>query len=424
MKKTILSFSLLAIASVAFAQTPKININKDEVIRIEKTLSSDDMEGRRTFTPGIDKAADFIAAEFKKSGIQPAGNEGYFQTFYMYKTGNLTGSLKINGQDVGADKIIAISTQKNINVDASFEKMHIGAKDTFMVTYQRVTRAKKNAIVTIDPTHERLFNSLRRRNNHAELENSILFVNSATPVTDASGSLNLEVTPQRLRNVIGTLPGKSKKEEIVIFSSHYDHLGIGKPTAEGDSIFNGANDNAAGTTAVIMLANHYAKQKDNERTIIFVAFTAEEIGGFGSQYFSNQYDPKKIMAMFNIEMIGTESKWGKNSAFITGYEKSDMGEILKKNLVGTNFSFHPDPYPQLNLFYRSDNATLARLGVPAHTISTTKMDEEKYYHTQDDEFETLDIDNMTEIIKSIALSATSIVKGIDTPSRVDTTQLR
>jgi len=128
--------------------------------------------------------------------------------------------------------------------------------------------------------------------------------------------------------------------------------------------------------------------------------------------------------MFNIEMIGTESKWGKNSAYITGYEKSNMGQILQTNLAGTNFTFYADPYPDQQLFYRSDNATLARLGVPAHTVSTSKMDNEPTYHTVGDEFETLDIDNMTQIIKSIAISSSSIISGKDTPTRVNTTQLK
>ena len=123
-------------------------------------------------------------------------------------------------------------------------------------------------------------------------------------------------------------------------------------------------------------------------------------------------------------MIGTESKWGINSAYITGYEKTDMGKILEKNLLGSKFTFYPDPYPAQQLFYRSDNATLARQGVPAHTISTSKMDAEKYYHTQGDEIGTLDMKNMAEIIKSIAISARSIIAGTDTPSRVDATQLR
>ncbi len=157
--------------------------------------------------------------------------------------------------------------------------------------------------------------------------------------------------------------------------------------------------------------------------MIFAAFTAEEIGGYGSRYFSMQFDPEKVIAMFNIEMIGTESRWGKNSAYITGFEKSDMGKILQKNLQGSGFSFYPDPYPQEDLFYRSDNATLALLGVPAHTISTSKMDNEPNYHKLSDEVQTLDIKNMTQIIQSIAVSATSIINGKDKPTRVEVNQL-
>jgi hypothetical protein len=131
-----------------------------------------------------------------------------------------------------------------------------------------------------------------------------------------------------------------------------------------------------------------------------------------------------VVAMFNIEMIGTESKWGKNSAYITGFDKTDMGAILQKNLEGTGFTFYPDPYPQEQLFYRSDNATLARLGVPAHTISTAKMDSEPHYHKVSDTPETLDKENMAMIIRSIALSSRSIVAGTETPSRVKKEDLR
>jgi hypothetical protein len=131
-----------------------------------------------------------------------------------------------------------------------------------------------------------------------------------------------------------------------------------------------------------------------------------------------------VVAMFNIEMIGTESKWGTNSAYITGFEKTDMGKILQKNLQGSSFTFHPDPYPDQQLFYRSDNATLARLGVAAHTISTSKMDSEPNYHKLTDHVETLDLKNMTEIIKAIAISSKSIVAGKDTPSRVKVEDLQ
>ena len=226
-----------------------------------------------------------------------------------------------------------------------------------------------------------------------------------------------EAGGKKLSNVVAVLPGKSRKDEYVIFSAHYDHVGVGTPV-NGDSIYNGANDDAAGVTAVLMLARHFALVNNNERTILFVAFTAEELGGYGSRYFSGQLDPAKIVAMFNIEMIGTESKWGKNSAFITGFDKTNMGRILQRNLQGTGFSFYPDPYPQHQLFYRSDNATLAKLGVPAHSISTAKMENELHYHQPSDEVKTLNLENMAAIIRAIALSSTSIVNGKDTPSRV------
>ncbi|MGM5630025.1 M20/M25/M40 family metallo-hydrolase [Apibacter raozihei] len=243
-----------------------------------------------------------------------------------------------------------------------------------------------------------------------------------TPYTSDSyfQTFSYERYPQgTLTNVIGILEGKSRKNEYVIFSAHYDHLGMRSPQMGTDSIYNGANDDASGVAAVLLLAEYFKKLNQNERTLIFVCFTGEEEGGLGSRYFSKQYDPNQITAMFNIEMIGTDSKWGKNSAFITGYKKSDFGTILQKNLSGTPFSFYPDPYRKEKLFYRSDNATLAYLGVPAHTISTSKMDNEPYYHQVNDEIDTLDLSNMSEIVKAIALSAQSIISGVDTPTRIN-----
>lgn len=225
------------------------------------------------------------------------------------------------------------------------------------------------------------------------------------------------ISKRRLaNNVVGVLLGKSKPDEFVIFAAHYDHLGIAR--VGQDRVFNGANDNASGTTAVITLAKYFKLLNNNQRSIIFVAFTGEEIGGLGSGYFSENINPRKVVAMFNIEMIGTESKWKKNSAYITGFDKSDFGLILQKNLKNTSYKFYPDPYPLKQLFYRSDNATLAAFGVPAHTISTSKMDLDPYYHSVSDEVSIIDFNNMTEIIKAIANSSQSIISGEDTPTRL------
>ncbi|HEY0771676.1 MAG TPA: M28 family peptidase, partial [Sphingobacteriaceae bacterium] len=138
---------------------------------------------------------------------------------------------------------------------------------------------------------------------------------------------------------------------------------------------------------------------------------------------SERLNPDQVVAMFNIEMIGKDSKFGPNTAFITGYDRSDFGSILQQNLEGSAFKFYPDPYPEQDLFYRSDNATLAALGVPAHTISTDQIDNDKLYHTVDDEFESLNMENIYATIQAIALSSRSIVSGTDTPRRIPRTQL-
>jgi Zn-dependent M28 family amino/carboxypeptidase len=170
---------------------------------------------------------------------------------------------------------------------------------------------------------------------------------------------------------------------------------------------------------MIELARYYKKLNNNERTLIFVAFTGEEIGMFGSKYFSNNIDPEKVVAMINIEMIGKDSKFGPNCLYITGYEASNLGKLMQENLKGSAFTFHPDPYTTQNLFYRSDNAVLAALGVPAHTFSTSQIDKDQYYHTVKDEVSTLDINNIKSSIEAIATGAIGIINGSQTPSRVE-----
>lgn len=429
MKKLLVTFATGFISLFSFAQKIDKIINPAEVERIERILSADDMQGRKTFTPGIDKAADFIAAEFAKSKLSYFGNlKSYFQEFAMTKSKPVEVSGSIDNEPLTTDNIAANTTAKEISISSlkDYEVVIIRATDTFNRKVFPLFELEKNLLVLVDTAHRNRFKSIQRFAGNAK------FPSGVSQVFVLTGNLNPtafnlhiknEQTAQYLKNVIGVIPGKSRKDELVVFSGHYDHLGIGKPDKNQDSIFNGANDDAAGTTAVMMLARYFGEMKNNERTLIFVAFTAEEIGGFGSRYFSKQMNPDKVVAMFNIEMIGTESKWGTNSAYITGYEKSDMGKILQANLEGSKFHFEPDPYPKQNLFYRSDNATLAELGVPAHTISTSKMEEapnnEPNYHKQSDEIGTLDMNNMAEIIKAIALSSKTIISGKDTPSRVE-----
>ena len=405
-------------------------ITKDYVDGLIKTLSSDEMQGRATFTPGIDRAATFIEGEFKKIGLKPLeGATGFRQSFSMYSLKPKSANVTIDGKKIAAESIAVLGNSgEKVLFDQSAGWTKLDPSKDFRSQYRTISQSGKKQIVLVDNKFKDTFNSLKAymdRGNildekaatSAEANPIIMILGVDTIASGYNVALENSITKMPLFNVAGMIPGKSKSKELVVFSGHYDHLGITKAVGQ-DSIANGADDDASGTTAMISLAKYYKALKNNERTLIFVAFTAEEIGGFGAKHFSSKLNPDDVVAMFNIEMIGKDSKFGPNTAYITGFDKSDFGKILQKNLEGTEFTFHPDPYPSQNLFYRSDNATLAALGVPAHTISTVQIEDDKLYHTVKDEYSSLDTENIYRTIKGIAKSAISIVKGVDTPARI------
>ena len=424
MRLSLLS-GLLIICSFVHAQSMPA-ISESEVSRIEKTLSADDMQGRKVFTPGIEKAAAFITKEFIQAGLKPLpGSKDFNQTFVMNDPESTDAQISLDGVPVAKENLAVFSAEPSLTITQAdhYKKVVVKKSAEFGEIVLKYLESDENILILVDTSLSKKFEWLADLHmpQFSGKGNRIYVLTSVDP-----GQYHIEIRQkmkkQYLTNVIGMIPGKSKADEYVIFSAHYDHLGVGQPDETGDSIYNGANDDASGTTAVIALANYFSRVHNNERTLIFAAFTAEEIGEFGSAYFSGILDPHKVIAMFNIEMIGTESKWGKNSAYITGYDRSDMGAILQKNLGNTQFRFYPDPYPEQQLFLRSDNASLAKQGVPAHSISTSKMDVEKYYHKPGDEIGTLNLNNMTEIIRAIGLSAGSIISGKDTPTRVQIEQ--
>ncbi len=235
-------------------------------------------------------------------------------------------------------------------------------------------------------------------------------------------------------NIVGAIPGRSKQGEIIIFSAHYDHIGTigtspfprgvgGSAIAEkGDEIYNGANDNTSGVSAVISLAKYFKALNNNERTLIFVAFTGEEFGLVGSKYFVENIDTDSIISMINIEMIGRSDQRNPRP-FITGHDKSDLINILNrnyyqsKNKAEKNY-FKPDPYMESFLFIRSDNYPFARNAVPAHSIMLTSA-YDKFYHNLNDEPITLDYIIMKKVIQSIALAVKGLVSGTDSPKRIE-----
>lgn len=223
------------------------------------------------------------------------------------------------------------------------------------------------------------------------------------------------ISPKILFNVVAVLPGRELPNEAIIFSAHYDHIGV---THYGsDTIFNGANDDASGTTALLMLAHSYAQAKNNARTLIFCAFSGEELGLIGSNVFVNTVDLKKVVVAINIEMIGNTNAALRNSFFITGERLSNLSRIVKINLKGTGYRVVSEPDEKKNLFRRSDNYSFALLGIPAHTFMCSD-DEDPCYHKVCDEVRRIDIPDMVNAIKAIMLGVRSFVNGKDKPGKL------
>lgn len=198
-------------------------------------------------------------------------------------------------------------------------------------------------------------------------------------------------------NAIGILRGTSKADEVILLTAHLDHLGIG-PAVNGDDIYNGADDDASGTTAVLTLAHILATGKRPKRTIVFALFGSEEIGGYGNRAFL-AHPPvalASIVANLEFEMIGRpDPAVPEGTLWLTGYDLSNLGPTLAKH--GANLV--DDPHPAQHFFRRSDNYALALKGIVAQTVSSFGL--HKDYHQPSDELSRIDFDHMDRAIASM-----------------------
>ncbi len=185
--------------------------------------------------------------------------------------------------------------------------------------------------------------------------------------------------------------------EAILLTAHLDHLGIG-PAVAGDSIYNGADDDASGTTAVLALARALSAGPRPRRTILFALFGSEEIGGYGNRYFL-EHPPvplDHLVANLEFEMIGRPDPAVPAGRFwLTGWERSNLGP----ELVAHGARLAPDPHPKEQFFTRSDNYSLARRGIVAQTVSSFNL--HKDYHQPSDELSRIDFAYMTEVIGSM-----------------------
>jgi Zn-dependent M28 family amino/carboxypeptidase len=213
------------------------------------------------------------------------------------------------------------------------------------------------------------------------------------------------------KNVVGALPGKLTNDTMVIFSAHYDHIGqkddllYNKDYDFRDAIFNGANDNATGVAALLELAKYYKALNNNRYLLLFVAFSGEEMEMLGSNYMAKKMRPEMIKAVINLEMLGRPQG---DNCFIVSFDNSRIRNILNAHLKmnqgeARKSFFVTDPYPEEKLTVRSDHYSFANKVKNAFTIMGSSP-EDIYYHSVDDEYETIDFDFLLKATKNIALA--------------------
>ncbi|MBU3823065.1 M20/M25/M40 family metallo-hydrolase [Flavobacteriaceae bacterium XHP0103] len=209
-----------------------------------------------------------------------------------------------------------------------------------------------------------------------------------------------------LYNIVGYIEGTDPKlkNEVVIIGAHYDHLGTTAEHVGDDEIANGANDNASGTSTVLLLAQRLAKAKKNKRSIIVAFFSAEEKGMLGSKHLAKRLKEEGIdlYTMLNFEMTGVPFKDRDYMAFVTGYDLSNMSQKINEYANNDNLTGLSRLSKERNLFERSDNFYFyEEFKVPCQTISCSDVSNYDYYHHVDDEVDKLDFEHMVNFTNAM-----------------------
>jgi hypothetical protein len=420
-------------------------------------LASDALEGRGTPSRGLDIAAEFLASQFRRAGLEPAGDDGYFQTATYYQITPATDPVELSVNDAPLPKS-AIGLQ-----DAAATKLtnaqafRVSLSDLDTLPADPV----RGKVLLIDPGDSG-FQGLRRMPAQlARLEPALALIVRSSPVpvrgsrvplrdsppklaivnvadralhdlvsAASSGPMELKVSariaapkvePVKLRNVAAVMRGTDPalKDSYLIVTGHYDHLGI-NPNAEGDDkIFNGANDDASGSASVVEIAAALqALPEKPKRTIVFVAVFGEEVGGLGARWYTGHpiFPLAKTIADINLEQLGRtdDTEGPKIQQFnLTGFDYTDIAGTFAKLSPETGIQVVKHEKNSDAFFGRSDNATFADAGVPSTTISVSYVYPD--YHKAGDEWPKLDYDNMAKVDHAIALGIWTIANDAHAP---------
>jgi hypothetical protein len=440
------------LAAAAAAQTPiaqqiAAQLTANDLKADVSFLASDALEGRGTPSRGLDIAGEFIAAQFRRAGLEPAGNDGYFQSASFARvTANTEGlqlTLEIAGQTIALDKT-AMAIGDADALDLQRAPVYLTSSATLAQLTADEVRGK---VVIVDAPPGRI--ARLRQALLVRLGAALAIVQTTTPPPTAAGQPRLreaptavvptltvwdksmraaladikagpteatlsahipapKIEPVTQRNVIGVLRGSDPtlQDTCVLLTAHYDHLGV-RGTGEGDRIFNGANDNASGTSALIGIARALASLPSRpKRSIVLIALFGEELGLVGSRYYAQHpvFPLAKTAANLNLEHLGrTDENSGPRVGILnaTGFDYTDMPLVL--GLAGEELGIKlvKDEVNSDSFFARSDNQAFADAGIPSHTLSVGYLFPE--YHQPGDEWQKIDYDNMAKVARTVAL---------------------
>jgi hypothetical protein len=416
-------------------------------------LASDALEGRGTPSRGLDIAAEFIAAEFRRAGLEPAGDDGYFQTAPYVSlepnTQRLELALNIGGQEFAVrrdamDLLLPAAAQIE-NAPA----VRVGSPGAMSALKPEEKRGKvlvaENGmplrtalggdpalIVLVAAEGARAARGmfgLRPVPDAAPRVPVVLVWDAAVrealakskdaPVEVTAHIPEPKATPLKLRNVVGLLRGSDPalKDSYILLTAHYDHLGV-RGSGEGDHIFNGANDDASGTASVIEIAHALAAGPRPKRSIVFIALFGEEMGLVGSRYYAQHplFPLAKTVADLNLEQVGrTDVDGGTHAGQLnaTGFDFTSLTGVLREAGKETGIQVIKDEQRSDPYFGRADNQAFADAGIPSHTLSVGY--EFPDYHAVGDEWPKLDYDNMAKVDRTIALALYRVADSAEAP---------
>ncbi|MEQ8768121.1 MAG: M28 family peptidase [Planctomycetota bacterium] len=433
-------------------------------------IASDMLGGRDTPSPGLDIAAEYIAAQFRRAGLEPVGDQGYFQIADYQTIGpepkRCELSVTLNGEShtIAADRCseqpttdldwralplvrLAVNDVENIEGELA-EKIEgavvvidgpasdRGSRFRFFRVRRgllaRLTELKPAGVVFASPGDPGSQDSRSRLRAPEADGPAILTVHdpallawhekTSSGLTDATISLAFEpdATPVPLKNVVGLLRGSDPElsKTYVLVTAHYDHIGT-RADGDGDRIANGANDDGSGTVSVMELARVLgAMQPRPKRSLVFMTLFGEEKGLLGSRYYGAHpiFPIEDTVANVNLEHMGrTDDNEGPQikRATMTGFDYSDVGTIFQKAGEATGIEVYKHEANSDSFFSRSDNQALADLGVPSHTVCVSFIFPD--YHGVGDHWDKVDYDNLASVLHAVGLTLVRIANDPRAP---------